>query len=766
MRRKVVCAPTRRVFLLVVAMLTALVVVPDVQMARADAAGIGGDYVPLAAPFRVVDTTKGTGGVTGPRGPGSTTVFSVLGSGGIPATGVTAVLADIAPVFPTASTWLQVWEDGTPRSSSSTVNIPASGAALSNSAVVPVSPAGKIDVYNNSGNVHVTIDVHGYFTSVPGGTGRGGFVPATHTKILDTYLGIGTPKAAIPANGSLTVQITGGVIPAGANAAFLDVLVFSATKPGWLGVLPSNSSVLDYPVGATATGAAVKLDGAGRAVFRNNGAAPIHLQLVAQGYFTADSATGAGLRKASGRLAGGLSVAANSTVDVAVGGRFGLPTRSIAGAAINLTTLSQSKPGYLKAWPLGEPEPDASLANYSPGVPRADQAIVKTGTEGKIRIKNVGAASVTLYVDLQAWFADPLPSLQIEQNSRVSVFQPAKESGAQFAPVEYAYVNNLGQLMHGHQTQIDQFDRIQWTTVSGNEAFTGQPSLAQSADGKLQLTAQNTDSGIWSLTSQKAPNGDPVDWAPWTRLGGSMSSAPVAGKLPDGSLARFAVDSDGRLWQLTSEPSWTSLGDADLAGTPTVVTIRDGLQLFALNTTGTLLTAIYRDGALSGWTSLGGTGLTGSPAVIVTPGFRARVVVRSADGTLVTKLQEVSGTFPTAWESVGDFVAVGSPAVVISPVTGKTEMFARGADNEIYLTDETTQGAGTWTPWSLLRGNTNPPTTNPDPSATDPSVFNFTNVNGNGFAVIFRNRNNVLRWYAIYTNGAAKSTAHSVALPK
>jgi hypothetical protein len=751
-----------RWWLVVVVALTAaiLVVAPRTQVARADAAGIGGDFIPLANPVRVVDTRNGTGGVTGVRGADSMTAFSVLGTGGIPATGVSAVLIDIAPVSPTASTWLEVWEDGTPRPASSTVNVPANSAIVSNTAIVPVSSAGKIDVYNSSGNVHVAIDVQGYFSAVQGGSGRGGFVPTTHTKIVNTIDGVGAPRATIPAKGNLTVQVTGSVIPTGANAAFLDILVMSASTPGWIAAYPSGgtsgNSVLDYAAGMTASGVAVKLGSDGKAVFVNNGTSAINLQLLAQGYFTGDSTTGAGLRKASGRLLNGVILGANATVDIAVGGRFGLPTTGIAGAAINLTTLSQTQTGYLKAWPLDAAEPNASLANYSANVPRADQAIVKPGTEGKIRVKNVGNATVRLYADLQGWFADLVAPLPVERNTRVTAFQAAGSGGA----IEYAYVDNTGQVVRGRQTDLHDFSNVQWTTLSGNDSFTGRPSYAESGSGFL-LVVQHTDTGIRSISTQGG-----VIWQPWVKLGGSSVTSPVVAKQPDGSLVEFIVDSDSRVWRLepnATEPSWTSLGDAHVAGPPTVAQIADGLQLFALTISGSLQTAIYRAGALSTWTNLGGTGLAGSPTVVVTAGWRSRVIVRGADGTLMTKLQNADGTFPTAWYQIGDFVSAGPAAAVVSPITNKIEVVARGMDNEMYVSDETAPGSGAWETWDLFRNRTTPPTTTPDRAVSDPTITTFADTSDTGYVVTFRNVSNQLRTFPTYP--ASGSQAKAAALP-
>src|SRR5581483_5210597 len=113
-------------------------------------------------------------------------------------------------------------------------------------------------------------------------------------------------------------------------------------------------------------------------------------------------------------------------------------------------------------------------------------------------------------------------------------------------------------------------------------------------DRRLRYAAQHDDSDIWVRT-QTEPDGTD---ATWNNLGGSMAAAPSVGAFTDGTLVLFDVDADGRLWTLPQSgpngafTAWHSLGDLDLAGTPTAVSVRDGIRLFARTVTGGLLTAV------------------------------------------------------------------------------------------------------------------------------------------------------------------------------
>lgn len=760
-------APIRRRGTIVVAALAlalAVLAVPRGPAAHADAAGKGGDFVPLTPSVQALDTRNGIGGLTGVRTAGSTSSFPVLGVGGIPSAGVSAVLVDITAVAPSVATFLELWADGTDRPAVSMVNAPKD-VTISNSAVVPVGANGKIALYNSGGNVHVTVDVQGWFTETSGGAG-GGFVPVDHTRVADTR---NDAAGAIAAGATRTFTLTGGVLPAGAKAAMLDAIVVSAPAGGWLAAYPAGGdgshSVVDFGAGTQSQGISVALSADGKASFTNRSPGAIHLVLTAEGYFTGTSTTGAGLRPiVADRILDtrnlGAAIPANGTVDVSVGGTNGLPTRGIAGAALNLIAIAPTAGGFLRAWPADGTEGALSLLNYpAPGGVQASSAVVRPGTEGKIRIRNVSAGTVHLVVDLQGWFADPLPVLPTEQFSPVSIMQ-ATPSGTALGALEYGYVDNIGRVRFAHQPNVNDFGTVQWTPVADGPAFTGRPALSQQSGGQMQIAVQNRDSDVWTVTQTTAGG----TWGTWSDQGGSMASPPTAAKLSDGGTVLFAVDVDGRLWhERQAATGWRSLGDAGLTGPVTAVPVDTGLRLFARDSAGDVETAGYTTGgALSGWTSLGGAGSTGTPAAVVYPGYQVRLFVRAADGTIVTKMQDATGAWPAAWSSTG-FAAAGSPAAVLDP-SGRSAVVARGSDSEVYRVFETAQGSGAWGEWARISPDVS------DPAAGDPTVAPFVNSSGQTWLIAFRNRNDTTRVYDRQIAGVsalaarAEFTGHS--LPK
>ena len=88
----------------------------------------------------------------------------VLGVGGVPSSGVAAVVVHVAGVGATAGSYLQAFGTGYPKRSSSTLDLDK-GATVSNEAVVPVGPGGAISVYNEQGNLNVIIDMQGWIAA-------------------------------------------------------------------------------------------------------------------------------------------------------------------------------------------------------------------------------------------------------------------------------------------------------------------------------------------------------------------------------------------------------------------------------------------------------------------------------------------------------------------------------------------------------------------------------------------------------------------------
>ncbi len=337
------------------------------------------------------------------------------------------------------------------------------------------------------------------------------------------------------------------------------------------------------------------------------------------------------------------------------------------------------------------------------------------------------------------------PTVAREPSSRGSVFQSSTGS------LEYAYTDALGFLVYGRQTDPSDFNGVKWETIGGNEAFSGQPSLAEHTDGRVVVTAHNTTGSVWQR-NQAAKSS--ADWGSWIDLAGAMAQHAVTAKTPSGLLVQFAVDAKGAPWYRLQQRAnvdfmgWTPLSGTGFSGPLTAVTVRDGVQLFGKNAAGVLSTALFKEpGTLSSWTTVGTRAITGTPAVILYPGYRLRVFATDTTGTVVTTVQDSEGSAYDAWSTVDGVTADGSPAAVISPLTGITEVVVRGTDGTVYSTGEAVQGSGTWRAWVQ---------TSQEAAATDPTAFTFSNSSGQTWAYSFRTVSNQTRVYQVQQNFALK----------
>ncbi|WP_433571577.1 tachylectin-related carbohydrate-binding protein [Streptomyces sp. CA-251247] len=367
---------------------------------------------------------------------------------------------------------------------------------------------------------------------------------------------------------------------------------------------------------------------------------------------------------------------------------------------------------------------------------------VKVGSSGWQNFRDVMAAPDNCRI--LANHTPAAPSLTQESYSRGSVMQSSAGS------LEFAYTDNIGRLVHGRMADASDTGSVQWTTVSGNEAFTGTPSLAEQADGRVVVTGHNI-SGATSQLNQTAKSS--ADWAPWIDLAGAMTQHAVTAKTPSGLLVQFAADAGGRPWYRIQTAvngdlkGWMPLAGSGFAGSFTTATVRDGIQLFGRNASGVLSTALFAaDGTLTAWSPLGTRAVTGTPAAVVYPGYRIRLFATDVDGKVVTAAQPAEGGAYSEWSQVGDLTVKGSPSAVISPLTGLTEIVARGADdNFIHNTGETTQASGVWRTWKQESFET---------SATEPTALTYTNSNGPAWAYSFRTSDNQTRLYAAQQTSA------------
>ncbi|UYQ62849.1 Tat pathway signal protein [Streptomyces peucetius] len=362
-------------------------------------------------PTRLMDSRTGLGVPKAKIGAGKTVTLQVTGKGGVPASGVTAVVMNVTATGPTATTYISVYPDGTTRTSASNLNVRA-GETRPNLVVVPVVN-GKVNFFNHAGSVHLIADVSGYFAA----SGEGStYEPVQPTRLMDSRTGLGVPKAKIGAGKTVVLQVTGrgGVPASGVTAVVMNVTATGPTATTYISVYPNgttrtSASNLNVVAGQTAPNLVVVPVVNGKVNFFNY-AGSVNLIADVQGYFTSsvegstyrpltptrfmDTRTGLGVPKAK--------VAAGKTVTLQVTGKNGVPASGVTAVVMNVTATGPTATTYISVYPNGTTRTSASNLNVVAGQ-TAPNLVVVPVVNGRVSFYN-HAGSVNLIADVAGYY--------------------------------------------------------------------------------------------------------------------------------------------------------------------------------------------------------------------------------------------------------------------------------------------------------------------------------------------------------------------------
>lgn len=372
-------------------------------------------FVPASTPVRLLDTRTAT--QQGYRGDkpaaGSTVTMQVLGTHGIPSSGVSAVVMNVTATEATAAGYVTVWPDGT-RAVASSLNLETAGQTRANLVTVPVGADGAVRIFTQSGT-HLVADLLGWYA--PASASRSGrFVALTPGRLLDTRAAslVGWSGTKPAAGDTLSVAVVGrqGVPTTGVRAVALNVTATESTAAGYVsswpeGTRPTSSTLNLETAGQTIANQVILPVGADGAVrlFTQSGT---HLVIDVTGWFTDDTAssstnglfvpvspyrvldTRSGTRPAAGSTVTLLAAAAGT----AAAGRSGL--------AMNVTATESAAAGFVTVWPDGS-RPTASTLNLtSAGQTIANHVVSSTGADAGVRLFT--QAGTHLVVDVTGWF--------------------------------------------------------------------------------------------------------------------------------------------------------------------------------------------------------------------------------------------------------------------------------------------------------------------------------------------------------------------------
>ncbi|MHA3704326.1 fibronectin type III domain-containing protein [Jatrophihabitans sp. YIM 134969] len=383
-----------------------------------------GTYVALS-PARLLDTRSGNGAARAPVGAGGTVDLQVTGRGGVPATGVSAVLLNVTVTNPKGSGYITAFPTGQQRPTASNLNF-VPRQTVPNLVAVRLGSGGRVSLFNGSGGtVDLLADVAGYY--VDGAAVRPGtFEPLLPSRLLDTRSGYGAPPGPVGRGSTVTFQAVGGIIPSNASAVLLNVTVTNVTGSGYITAYPDGStrptaSSLNFAARRTVPNlVAVKVGADGRVALYNGSGGNVDLLADIAGYVNGGTpVTDVGafaalpptrvLDTRSGNGAPAGRVSPGGTVQLPVTGRGGVPATGVAAVLLNVTAVSPTGAGYLTVYPSGGPRPTASNLNFGVGDIRANLVAARVGAGGTVALYNGSGGTVDVLADVAGYVLASAP---------------------------------------------------------------------------------------------------------------------------------------------------------------------------------------------------------------------------------------------------------------------------------------------------------------------------------------------------------------------
>jgi hypothetical protein len=350
----------------------------------------------------------------------------VTNVGGVPASGVQAVVLNVTVTNPTDNGYLTIYPAGAQRPLASNLNF-SPGLTVPNLVAVAVGDGGNVTIYNSHGTSDVVADVQGYVEATSSGA-TGTFHELTPARILDTRPESGQPGAGqrLGPSTSLDVQVTGArnVPSSDVSAVVLNVTVTNPTVNGYLTVFPAGveqplASNVNFGPGQTIPNRVIVPVGSGGrvTVYNSHGFSDVVMD-VAGWYAAAGGAEGTKFtrllpaRILDSRMGLGYTSARRlgptATAKIQVAGRGGVPSMSSSAppkaVVLNVNVTETDDAAYLTVFPSGAAQPLASDLNWAPGQTAPNLVVVKLGTGGAVDMYN-SKGNAAVIADVMGFFS-------------------------------------------------------------------------------------------------------------------------------------------------------------------------------------------------------------------------------------------------------------------------------------------------------------------------------------------------------------------------
>lgn len=241
-------------------------------------------------PARILDTRVGVGATRTRLGAAKTLRLQATGQGGVPTSGVSAVVMNVTVTNPTDSSYLTLYPTGRSRPLASQLNF-VRQQTVPNLVVVATGDGGKVDIFNAGGQTHVIADVVGWLDN-GSDAAESDYQPLNPAALLDTRTGAGGRDAPLGPDDVQQVQVTGkgGVPASGVAGVTLNVSALDPTSAGYLTVYPTGTerptaSSLNFTPGQSTANVVVVPVGPDGRINIYNPSGRTHVRVDAVGYF-------------------------------------------------------------------------------------------------------------------------------------------------------------------------------------------------------------------------------------------------------------------------------------------------------------------------------------------------------------------------------------------------------------------------------------------------------------------------------------------------
>ena len=356
---------------------------------------------------------------------GTTVAIPAAGVGGIPATGVAALLVNITVASPAVSGWGIGWSTDTGTTPPSPVlsnYFNAGIVSASNSTTIAVGADGKFN-YNITSTQTVTFDVYGWYGKANDGGGGAVFNAVSPTRLLDTS----SNNTPLGNNETRAINVTNqaGVPATGVKAVALSITATysapfrfpPASSDTWLVAYPSNASRpptsnINAHTGVPVDNLVVTQPGPDGKINLYNAYGPTNVTVDVVGWY-GDATQYDGsvfvpvtpvrvLDTRGPDFEYNQPLAANTAYPVTVAGVRGLPAPQLTGIAGTTLTLGTNDFTCQSASDQSCGGNTDYARNTSTWAPTGFHTA--TGADGAIKITN-GAATVHVVLDVSGYFA-------------------------------------------------------------------------------------------------------------------------------------------------------------------------------------------------------------------------------------------------------------------------------------------------------------------------------------------------------------------------